>query len=63
MEKGKAKDIKPPSILFKVDHKLRVNIATQVTDGIRQAILSGFYKPGDLLPKARDIRQRRLRVG
>ena len=48
---------------FQVDHKLSVNIATQVTDGIRQAILSGFYKPGDLLPKARDIRQRRLRVG
>ena len=37
---------------FQVDHKLCVNIATQVTDGIRQAILSGFYKPGDLLPKA-----------
>ena len=40
---------------FQVDHKLSVNIATQVTDGIRQAILSGFYKPGDLLPKALDF--------
>ena len=40
---------------FQVDHKLSVNIATQVTDGIRQAILSGFYRPGDLLPKALDF--------
>ncbi len=40
---------------FKVDHKLSVNIATQVTDGIRNAILSGFYKPGDILPKAMDF--------
>ena len=36
---------------FKVDRKLGVDIATQVTDGIREAILTGFYKPGDILPK------------
>ena len=30
-----------PVMPFKVDHKLSVNIATQVTDGIRNAIISG----------------------
>jgi DNA-binding transcriptional regulator YhcF (GntR family) len=55
MKRGKGKDEKPPEMPFQVDHKLSVNIATQVTDGIRQAILSGFYKPGDLLPKALDF--------
>ncbi len=55
MKTGKAKDNRPPEMPFQVDHKLRVNIETQVTDGIRQAILSGFYKPGDFLPKAVDL--------
>ena len=40
----------PPPMPFQVDHSLRVKIATQVTDGIRTAILTGFYKPGDILP-------------
>ena len=40
---------------FQGDHKLSVNIATQVTDGIRAAILTGFYKPGDFLPKATEF--------
>ena len=35
---------------FEIDRKLRVDIATQVTDGIRMAILSGHYKPGDTIP-------------
>ena len=35
---------------FEVNHALWGNIETQVTDGIRMAILSGFYKPGDILP-------------
>ena len=39
-----------PPMPFQVDHSLRVKIATQVTDGIRTAILTGFYKPGDILP-------------
>ena len=40
---------------FQVDRKLNVDIPTQVTDGIRTAILSGFYKPGDFLPKATEF--------
>lgn len=39
-----------PEMPFQVDHSLRVKIATQVTDGLRMAILTGFYKPGDILP-------------
>lgn len=41
-----------PKMPFQIDRKLGVDIATQVTDGIREAILTGFYKPGDILPKA-----------
>ncbi len=55
MKTEKAKDNRPPEMPFQVDRKLRVDIAKQVTDGIRQAILSGFYKPGDFLPKAVDL--------
>ena len=55
MKTENAKGHKLPEMPFQVDRKLRVDIAKQVTDGIRQAILSGFYKPGDLLPKALDF--------
>ena len=50
MKKGKTRDDKPPAMPFQVDHKLGVDITTQVADGLREAILSGFYKPGDVLP-------------
>ena len=52
--KGK-KRTTTPEMPFQVDHKLSVDIPTQVTDGIRAAILSGFYKPGDFLPKATEF--------
>ena len=48
-EGGKQKGV--PEMPFQVDRNLGVNVATQVTDGIREAILTGFYKPGDVLPK------------
>ncbi len=51
MEKGKDKNGKLPEMPFQVDRKLNVDIATQITDGLREAILTGFYKPGDVLPK------------
>ncbi len=41
---------KPPEMPFKINRALRDKIATQVTDGVRMAIRSGVYKPGDLLP-------------
>ena len=40
---------------FQVDHKLNVDIPTQVTDGLREAILTGYYKPGDVLPRIREF--------
>ena len=52
--KGK-KRTTAPEMPFQVDRKLNVDIPTQVTDGIRAAILSGFYKPGDFLPKATEF--------
>ena len=39
-----------PEMPFEVNHALWGKIETQVTDGLRMAILSGFYKPGDILP-------------
>ncbi len=55
MEKGKDQDKKPPEMPFQVDHKLNVDIPTQVTDGLREAILTGYYKPGDVLPRIREF--------
>ncbi len=57
MKRGKGKDEKPPEMPFQVDHKLGVDITTQVADGMRQAILSGFYKPGDVLPKILEFKR------
>ena len=48
--KGKKRTI-TPEMPFQVNRKLNVDITTQVTDGLREAILTGFYKPGDVLPK------------
>ncbi len=39
-----------PEMPFEVNHALWGKVETQVTDGLRMAILSGFYKPGDILP-------------
>jgi DNA-binding LacI/PurR family transcriptional regulator len=40
----------PPTMPFEVNHALWGKIETQVTDGLRMAIHTGFYKPGDILP-------------
>ena len=45
-EKGKD----APHVPFKVDRTLRIGIEAQVTDGLRTAILTGFYKPGEVIP-------------
>lgn len=44
-----------PKMPFQVNRALRDGIETQVTDGLRMAILSGFYKPGDMLPTILDF--------
>ena len=54
--KTDAKRTKPlPEMPFQVDHKLNVDIPTQVTEGLREAILTGYYKPGDALPRIREF--------
>ena len=42
-------------IPFKVERMRGSTLVEQVVDGLRQAILSGFYKPGDLLPPITDL--------
>ena len=44
-----------PIMPFQINRALRDGIETQVTDGLRMAILSGFYKPGDILPTILDF--------
>ncbi len=40
---------------FEVNRALGVKIVPQVTDGLRMAILTGFYKPGDKLPTVLEL--------
>lgn len=40
---------------FAVAKSSRATLVEQVVDGLRQCILSGFYKVGDLLPTTRDL--------
>ena len=41
---------------FSVNRASRVKLPFQVADGLREAIRSGFYKPGDRLPGSRELR-------
>ena len=41
---------------FSVDRASRVKLPFQVADGLREAIRSGFYKPGDRLPGSRELK-------
>lgn len=40
---------------FAVNKNLAVNLSDQVADGLRSAILSGYYKKGEMLPKLSDM--------
>jgi DNA-binding LacI/PurR family transcriptional regulator len=40
---------------FKIDRKLPGDLVSQLTDGLRGAIDSGFFKPGDTLPTLKDL--------
>ena len=43
------------AIPFGIDRTLAVGIETQLTDGLRTAILSGYYKAGERIPTVRDF--------
>lgn len=45
-------DLKPP---FTVVKSSRATLVEQVAEGLRRAIESGFYKPGDVLPTTRGL--------
>ena len=57
MKRRKDTGGKPPEMPFQVDRNLGVNVETQVTDGLREAILTGFYKPGDVLPTVLEFKR------
>lgn len=40
---------------FSVDRSQRGNLALQIADGLRTAIDTGYYRPGDILPPVRDL--------
>lgn len=42
-------------IPFKIDRNARENLPEQLANGFRQAILSGYYKPGERLPSFTQI--------
>lgn len=43
---------KPP---FEIDRTKRGDLASQVADGLRAAIATGYYRPGDVLPPVRAL--------
>ena len=47
------RDFKRPK--FSIDRSQRGNLARQIADGLRTAIETGYYRPGDILPPVRDL--------
>ena len=45
----------PAEIPFSVNRDDKRSLLIQVTDGLKEAIVSGFYKPGDTLPSYRAL--------
>lgn len=46
---------KEKEIPFGVDRNLKTALAEQLADGLRKCILSGRYKPGDILPSLKEL--------
>lgn len=40
---------------FRLDHNSALSLSDQMADGFRQAILSGYYREGDVLPPIREL--------
>ena len=49
----KKRDFKKPK--FSIDRTQRGDLAKQIAAGLRTAIETGYYKPGDILPPVRDL--------
>ena len=45
------------SLPFSLNRNLRTPLSTQLADGLRKAILSGHYRPGDILPSYQQLAQ------
>ena len=45
----------PKPLPFAIDKNSTARITDQMTDGLRQSILSGYYRPGDELPTIREM--------
>lgn len=45
------------SLPFAVDRASRTDLPRQVTDGLRAAIKTGFFKSGDILPSVQELRK------
>lgn len=41
---------------FSIDRSSRIKLPHQVADGLRAAVQSGFWKPGDRLPSSRELK-------
>ncbi len=53
MSKQKTTSTRVPP--FIIDRKSTVNFPDQMADGLRQAIVSGYYRPGERLPTVREF--------
>ena len=45
-----------PRLPFGIDRKSWIKFPHQIADGIRKGIVDGFWKPGERLPSARQLR-------
>ncbi len=45
----------PRPLPFAIDRNSTARISDQMTDGLRQSIVSGYYRPGDELPTIREM--------
>ena len=45
-----------PRLPFEIDRKSWIKFPHQIADGIRKGIVDGFWKPGERLPSARQLR-------
>ena len=51
----KTEKSKTPTLPFAVSRSSRATLVSQVVDGLRDGIVSGFFKEGDVIPTTRDL--------